>query len=488
MSKLYIFFAQLIPAFTSSPSIQTLRGDVRLTERVHRVPVADRAVRINARLTRPRRVVSDGAIHGLTRRSTRPRVSQQAKSRSVHTPARFSRSGALKPASSAIERSKDVLLAHEADAELQALYLISLRRPGPEAVGAAYRCWKWKEAVLGNGHDFFVPRPRTTRKLAAALVASSSSEVPILEALVLGNCERLDVYLCCATALPAEDVLDHIAAQLAWQIDRWSRGDGSQQTVSRFLTTAPLSWHDREGLVAWPSSSQCAKSSSTFVRELSRVLVLTAGPADVARYCCTVAMGLEGRPKHTYNPSSSRDAHIMLQLRRTLHAASAPATGAPGSASALNPPCGTQLGLILRSGLQAGKAARNPADLPQMRKLRGSSKGSGRYAQPVPMETALAAVQEAIDLVLEPVLKEYMGKLQALDNSNQIRRLRQRVEEVADELLQRAPQLDSSTTRSVNKEAQRLLHEPTILLRNGVSVNESAVVNAIEESLIEMLR
>jgi hypothetical protein len=43
------------------------------------------------------------------------------------------------------------------------------------------RCWAWKERLLGDGHDFFIPRPKTTRRLCGWLVSTASKEVPLEE-------------------------------------------------------------------------------------------------------------------------------------------------------------------------------------------------------------------------------------------------------------------------------------------------------------------
>ena len=47
------------------------------------------------------------------------------------------------------------------------LMVATLRKPRDHVWACAERrCWQWKEWLLGDGHDFFVPRPRATRSLA----------------------------------------------------------------------------------------------------------------------------------------------------------------------------------------------------------------------------------------------------------------------------------------------------------------------------------
>ena len=55
--------------------------------------------------------------------------------------------------------------------------------PHPMGIFPAFprRCWAWKERLLGDGHDFFIPRPKTTRRLCGWLVSTASKAVPLEE-------------------------------------------------------------------------------------------------------------------------------------------------------------------------------------------------------------------------------------------------------------------------------------------------------------------
>ncbi len=60
--------------------------------------------------------------------------------------------------------------------------------------------WKWKDIVLGDGRDYFIPKPRALKALSDVLIGSSSCENEdihmvhtIQEAAILSNCARLDV-------------------------------------------------------------------------------------------------------------------------------------------------------------------------------------------------------------------------------------------------------------------------------------------------------
>eukprot|EP00667_Euglena_gracilis_P023565 EG_transcript_26655 len=106
------------------------------------------------------------------------------------------------------------------ESEVSDLHLVSLLRPpGDTANRAAARCWGWKDRVLGDGHDFFVPRRRTARRLAVALMAPTAHDLRIAECVVLGNCTRLEVYVATVQPSSSEAVKRHVVQHLAAQME-----------------------------------------------------------------------------------------------------------------------------------------------------------------------------------------------------------------------------------------------------------------------------
>ena len=68
-------------------------------------------------------------------------------------------------------------------------------------------------------------------------------------------------------------------------------------------------------LAANPSSIEC----------IAKELVHVVGVNDIARHLCKVSVGIAERPSRPgrtveFRPFSSRDAHIMLQMKRTKEA------------------------------------------------------------------------------------------------------------------------------------------------------------------------
>ncbi|OLQ05784.1 hypothetical protein AK812_SmicGene10968 [Symbiodinium microadriaticum] len=67
------------------------------------------------------------------------------------------------------------------DLEESDLHVISLRKPRDAVRACPVRSyWTWKEKVLGDGHDFFIPRPRTTRRLASVFRSMPGADVEAL--------------------------------------------------------------------------------------------------------------------------------------------------------------------------------------------------------------------------------------------------------------------------------------------------------------------
>ena len=370
------------------------------------------------------------------------------------------------------------------------VHLVSMLKPGAEGQiwsRAGNDCWEWKDAVLGDGADRWVPRPRTVRRFAAVIVASATAAVPVEECVVLANCARLDVYVATAAPTSGAAVAGHVAEQIAVQFAAWRRNP-------RWLA-----WADDEARVVRPGSCDAAtdaairdSASDLDPQALAAVLTPVSGVEAVAQHCCVLAVGLAGKDPAAFRPFAARDAHVMLQLKRTLDAAAAPATSPPasgdpfasafgsrGGAFAMPAPCGPRLGIVLRAGLAAGKAARNPDILPEVAALRQYS-GGGRYAVPesahstVARRTAAAAVARD---VVGPAVAQCAADLRALDSAAAITRLRARAEDVvAAELGAGAAARHAEVVRASTR---RLLHAPTVALREGDEVDEEAVLQAV---------
>jgi hypothetical protein len=253
---------------------------------------------------------------------------------------------------------------------------------------AVANVWRWKDAILGDGRDYFLPKPQTMAALQAYLRRSDDiaarSQLPqhsqwpcqISECVVLSNCARFEILL--VVLVPTDriaqpknstttdatttwsDLASYISFKLHCQVlshqakpnSIWSALPGDWPAVIDPLATMNQSWSDL------PVDPHPLDES---VNELARHWTVMDGPRDVSRHLCLVAAGLATRPRRddrtvVFRPFSSRDAHILCQLKRT-HAI----------ALHSNSPW---LSIVLRSALQAGKAARNPKQIIALNVLR----------------------------------------------------------------------------------------------------------------------
>ena len=128
-----------------------------------------------------------------------------------------------------------------------------------------------------------------------------------------------------------------------------------------------------------PSESAAATEMST---ELEQLLTTKEGSTDICRHLCRVAAGMAERPSRPgrpvpFRPFSSRDAHVMLQIKRTAEVA-----------------MGSRVKTLLDASLQAGKACRDESKVPEIVPLK-SYGTDGRYASEAPSRLTDAAVDAA---------------------------------------------------------------------------------------------
>lgn len=75
------------------------------------------------------------------------------------------------------------------------IYLVSIPPLSDEAPSIVRELWEWKNTVLGDGRDYFVPRPRALKALSNLLLETEFGEFKVTECAILSNCARMDVLL-----------------------------------------------------------------------------------------------------------------------------------------------------------------------------------------------------------------------------------------------------------------------------------------------------
>ena len=56
------------------------------------------------------------------------------------------------------------------------------------------RLWEWKDEILGDGRDFFVPKPKTLMTLQQYLLENIPN---LTECSIISNCARLEILCSC---------------------------------------------------------------------------------------------------------------------------------------------------------------------------------------------------------------------------------------------------------------------------------------------------
>jgi len=490
--------------------------------------------------------------------------------------------------------------------ERTSLHLISLppkddtfALPGESLVR---ECWRWKDSALGDGRDYFIPRPRALKAFHSLFVGmeitvlfgrngnsnhgsldesdlevvlklpsseegqspvevrlplphllssasilnvddmpQSSKEYSFSETFVveecaaLSNCARLDVILVLKSiqqwqetekkcdedsspALPTTKELADIATRhavayhLQQQISSKKRSDKSPSLLKR---TGLASWLDLPGAIdkdaTLPTNQQGSLTEEQCMEmyQLGQRLTSIEGAHPISTHLSLIAGGLAPRPNRPdreviFRPYSSRDAHILLQLKRTVEVVSTwnpkdeydtamPGQGKKTATAKIKNVNGShgrgRIKTLLDGALSAGKAARNEKVVPEIKKL----KEYGSDGTP-PVALANVVAEAAIEQAVQPTVAACVAKLVAMeaDTSQRISQLRRRVNDIVVSLEENlvtfnvgdgSPQHKIQIQRMANK----LLHAPTMQLREGrLSGAEDIddVVKKIEEQLI----
>ena len=338
------------------------------------------------------------------------------------------------PAESTHQRSV-LLLQQEEDPKVDAsdrpsslsaekLYLCSLQWTPDNQISKACRdIWKWKDGILGDGRDFFVPKPKTIRALQAVLQQHCGGMTQIS---ILSNCARLEI-ICSSESDPVPDICRCLIAQL--------QHNDSGNLFSLLTQSMDI---PEKVLQSDPPPLEPTPESIRLECHWER----KEGYEEVARHLCLVAAGMASRPRRPdreviFRPFSSRDAHILLQLKRTKEVA-----------------VGKDVNKLLECALRAGKAARNPDVVPELKLLREYGTGDSKYSTEAPTETLQLVIDSVLKLAIEPLVDEFEQSSRISGDLASALSLLRRTEGLA---------RDPAERRWIRKR----LHQPTLSLRNG---------------------
>jgi hypothetical protein len=259
---------------------------------------------------------------------------------------------------------------HNGNMARSSLYLFSLQWTPDECISKPVRdLWKWKDATLGDGRDFFVPKPKTITALQNFCQTNANLE----ECSILSNCARLEI-LCRATHNPIEGLSSCFATQM-----KHTSAENNYNMSWQSVLTQKMDWPElvlNNGLATQSEQS----------RELERYWEQTEGMEAMLYHLSLVAAGIASRPRRPeretlFQPFSSRDAHILLQLKRTKEVA-----------------MGGTVNKILEYALRAGKAARNTDIVPELEQLRSYSKFSSEAPKALSQDIAQVSKSDEVNM------------------------------------------------------------------------------------------
>lgn len=359
--------------------------------------------------------------NGCTGFFSRPQIPQSSyndghdllKSKAAKQPTKSGK-GRLLLRAPEVEKEEEHSISPEENAprrNAHSLYLFSL--PASQEATSAHatllikRLWEFKDEVLGDGRDFFVPRPKTLSALNHILC----EQINATEVVVLSNCARFDVIIVMEnhdTDLEANSIRKNLAHALWQQYGHYK--DQTQQ--KRVDLTSWLDGGDNpKRLLQHPKPLEPSRTAvdALDVKLLSINLLYLESPETIALYLCRVATGLQAQGRRpdrdvAFRPFSSRDAHVMLQLKRTADIA---------SKSSKQP----RIKALLDTALQSGKAARDPAIVPAILPLKkfGSGGSSSRYSlgdAPIDLTVEASKVSEKDDSNIdEKLYRLFTGSL-----------------------------------------------------------------------------
>ena len=344
------------------------------------------------------------------------------------------------------------------------LHLLSLQFPQESFSKAIQQAWRWKDSVLGDGRDFFVPKPKTLAALNALLL-QQCIDINIQECAVLSNCARFEIILVCnptdtihlTTTISnciAAQIISHQHRPFPILQDQFSKFDRPEliqaiQPTAFKHTTPTLT-------LTLPATTLPTTTLTTtaLAQDLSTHWTHLTGPDHICRHLALVAAGMAERPNRVgrpvpFRPFSSRDAHILRQLKRT---------------EAIGPRVKT----VLDYALRAGKAVRDVTIVPEIAVYH-------TFTVDPPAAIMEQVAKVAVIKGIEPLVGECVLKFRAMNQSEAIQELREQAEQLL------IHDSNSKERAWINQQ----LHGPTLELREGKAIS---IVGTIQNIQLQLLK
>ena len=243
---------------------------------------------------------------------------------------------------------------------------------------------------------------------------SVSNEYIIEECVTLSNCARFEMLVVLkskneqytshttpAASSNIESKMAETASKLcmAYQLFRQTE---NYQSDTFFQRSGLASWIDLPNVILKTNGNDVSPPNtismdqSKSITQLEQRLTCINGHRPISNHLSLIASGLAPRTNRpdrevVFRPYSSRDAHILLQLKRTAEVISVHDTQQGGRSR------GQTIKTLLDCALSAGKAARNERIVPDIRQLKEfGSDGT----PPVALANIVAEVSRQVSVVI----------------------------------------------------------------------------------------
>jgi hypothetical protein len=354
----------------------------------------------------------------------------------------------------------------------------------------------WKEYCLGDGGVYFDQRPKALKALNTLLSMEIATYLQrqldgddyenknelTVEAAVLSTCARFEILVTVEKySRIVEANVDDTQPELLLVdsvqqivVNIISEQICFQRRRKRYMlqTLLPFTILDLPSRIRNNIPEPKSSKANTFLHEYSKNLfnevLITEGVYNVSKRLCMIAAGLQDRP--VFRPFSARDSHVMQQIKRTADGTLSYTTKVSETSSK-----STYCKLLFDSALQSGKACRSPKALPILDELREASSGADG-----PEHLSRKAAKSAETLAIIPTVNNCVSKFKSIEASNSILDLR----EGASMLVKEAG-LDFGGDEC--KGVRKLLHEPTMKLREGQHVDIAQVLRLVDVEVSTLL-
>ena len=361
------------------------------------------------------------------------------------------------------------------------------------------RLWEWKDTALGDGRDFFVPKPKTLMALQHYLLENIPN---LMECSIISNCARLEIL--CSHSYPspfekdgregetnyetqqgellARDISNCFVAQL----DHHTNTSKKSNAWNKMFQQLPMNVDNPDSvLTTMPPSINPMKPISRYDSWWN----VTVGSKAILTHICKVSAGMGRRPRRPdrpviFRPFSSRDAHVLLQLKRTRENVGTKTEDE--NSSSKQPSRQKLLPIILDYALRAGKAARNSNIVPEILELKEMTSAESSIISASEQQTSERVANAAYEKGIQPLIMECVAKLN--DSANNIDRIvvefRQNAFVFLKDMENEGDHDDEKILQQdLRSWLNRRLHEPTVELRS-LSREQNGNANGDVESYL----